>query len=41
MDGKVDCSGKVGDKELVMNITMKQAKDVTLTEPSCNEYCRK
>lgn len=33
MDGKVDCAGKAGDKELVMSLVMKQAKDVTFTAP--------
>jgi hypothetical protein len=33
MDGKVECGGKVGDKELTMVMTMKQAKDVTFSAP--------
>jgi hypothetical protein len=33
MDGKVECGGKAGDKELTMVMTMKQAKDVTFTAP--------
>lgn len=33
MDGKVECAGKAGDKELTMVIVMKQSKDVTFTAP--------
>lgn len=33
MNGKVECAGKAGDKELTMVMTMKQARDVTFTAP--------
>ncbi len=33
MEGKVECAGKVGDKDLTMVMTMKNAKDVTFTAP--------